>query len=414
MPEKAPSNRPAATGPHAAARRGPGPIHGGSHGGQPGYAELLAASNFSFLRGASHPEELAAASAVLGLAGFAIADRNTLAGAVRGHLAAKQTGMRFAVGCRLVFRDGTPDVAVWAPDRAAYGRLCRLLTTGNLRAEKGQCHLDLADLLEWGQGLELAVIPGLRLDSRLDAVLSTLSDAFPGSTRLGATCLYRGGDARRLAEIAARAGRAGASVVALGDVLYHTPDRRRLQDVLSCVREHRTLDNAGRLLEAHAERHMKDAAEMRRLFHAHPEAVTETLAILERLTFSLDELKYEYPLESAGASATPFDELVRLTFEGARQRYPMGCRRRSRRCLIMNSASSGSSATRPIFSPSGTSCASPAARDPVPGPRLGGQLRRLLLPRRHRGEAGERQPPVRALYLRGARRAPGYRCGLRA
>ena len=130
--------------------------------GEPAYAELLAASNFSFLRGASHPEELAATASVLGLAGFSIADRNTLAGIVRGHLAAKTTGARYAVGCRLVFRDGTPDIAVWPTDRAAYGRLCRLLTTGNLRTKKGECHLDLADLLEWGEGMEMAVLPGAR------------------------------------------------------------------------------------------------------------------------------------------------------------------------------------------------------------------------------------------------------------
>jgi error-prone DNA polymerase len=278
MPEKPPSNRPAVIAPKVVAGSRPGRVHAPDHDGHHGYAELLAASNFSFLRGASHPEELAAASTVLGHAALSIADRNTLAGVVRGHQAAKQTGMRFAVGCRLVFRDGTPDVAVWAPDRAAYGRLCRLLTTGNLRAEKGQCHLDLADLLDWGHGLELAVIPGRRLDRRLDAALLTLAEAFPGTTRLGATCLYRGADARRLAEIGGRARRAEVPVVALGDVLYHTPDRRRLQDVLSCVREHRTLDDAGRLLEGNAERHLRDAAEMRRLFHAHPKAVTETLS----------------------------------------------------------------------------------------------------------------------------------------
>jgi len=380
--------------------------------GEPAYAELLAASNFSFLRGASHPEELAAATAVLDLAGFAIADRNTLAGIVRGHLAAQQTGARYAAGCRLAFRDGTPDIAAWPRDRTAYGRLCRLLTTGNLRARKGECHLDLADLVEWGEGMELAVLPGrsplppceggsgreetnsaahgtltsplrggrsLRgeaeanfgrgsgastlspppeirayrdsrdasnfdlpargrlsesqaashedhgtLRSRLESTLAILTEAFPGHVRLGATCLYRGDDARRLAATAALAKRHGIPVLALGDVLYHAPERRRLQDVLSCVREHKTLDNAGRLLEMNAERHMKSAAEMERLFRDLPGAVTETLRVLERLNFSLDELAYEYPLESAGDSATPFDELVRLTIEGAATRYPDG------------------------------------------------------------------------------------------
>src|SRR5688500_75211 len=166
MPEKPPSSRPARLQPVT-----PGPSIP-KRPGEPAYAELLAASNFSFLRGASHPEELAAVAAVLGLAGFAIADRNTLAGVVRGHLAAKQTGARYAVGCRLVFCDGTPDIAAWVPDRAAYGRLCRLLSAGNLRASKGECHLDFADLLGWGKGLELAVLPGAHLDTALDTTLA--------------------------------------------------------------------------------------------------------------------------------------------------------------------------------------------------------------------------------------------------
>ena len=121
------------------------------------FAELAVTTNFSFLRGGSHPEELVRRAAELGLAGVAVADRNTLAGVVRGHLMAKEAGIRYAVGCRLAFRDGTPDIIAWPIDRAAWGRLCRLLTAGNRRAEKGQCHLDLADLLEWGEGLILGV-----------------------------------------------------------------------------------------------------------------------------------------------------------------------------------------------------------------------------------------------------------------
>ena len=160
MPEKPPSSRERPSIPLFAQAAGKQARSRLRLANEPAYAELLAASNFSFLRGASHPEELAATASVLGLAGFAIADRNTLAGIVRGHLAAKTTGARYAVGCRLAFRDGTPDIAVWPTDRVAYGRLCRLLTTGNLRTKKGECHLDLADLLEWGKGLEMAVLPG--------------------------------------------------------------------------------------------------------------------------------------------------------------------------------------------------------------------------------------------------------------
>ncbi len=156
MPEKPPSS-------HERPRIVPLLRHGAKarphRPGEPVYAELLAASNFSFLRGASHPEELAATASALGLAGFSIADKNTLAGIVRGHLAAQETGGRYAVGCRLSFCDGTPDVAVWPHDRAAYGRLCRLLTTGNLRTKKGECHLGLSDLIDWGEGMEMAVLP---------------------------------------------------------------------------------------------------------------------------------------------------------------------------------------------------------------------------------------------------------------
>jgi error-prone DNA polymerase len=322
MPEKPPSSR---ERPKIAIPALAGLNRHASEPGGPAYAELLAASNFSFLRGASHPEELAATATVLGLVGFSIADRNTLAGIVRGHLAAQTAGARYAVGCRLGFREGTPDIAVWPTDRAAYGKLCRLLTTGNLRTRKGECHLDLADLVEWGAGMEMAILPGDGADRiALERALSILADAFPGHVRLGATCRYQGDDKRRLAEIAALAARYSVPMVALGDVLYHAPERRRLQDVISCVREKRTLETAGKLLEMNAERHMKSAAEMARLFADYPQAITETLAVLERLTFSLDQLAYDYPLESAGESATPYDELVRLTWVGAAERYPDG------------------------------------------------------------------------------------------
>ena len=313
------------------------------------FAELAVTTNFSFLRGGSHPEELVKEAARLGLAGIAVADRNTLAGVVRGHVAAKELGLtasgfRYVVGCRLVFRDGTPDILAWPADRAAYGRLCRLLTLGNRRAPKGECHLDLADLLEWGEGMMLGVMPGHglsaappsihplvpahagtqaprgsnldNLDSRvrgnerlerglrpqygpdrtgerdndnaalaspLTHTLATLCDAFPGSVRLMASRLYGPADHRRLAALDRIARRFAVPLMATNDVLYHVPERRPLQDVLTCIREHETLATAGRLLAANAERHVKDAAEMARLFRDHPEAVAESRAVLERL-----------------------------------------------------------------------------------------------------------------------------------
>ncbi len=181
MPEKPPSSR-------ERPRIVPMPRRNGatrqSRPGEPAYAELLAASNFSFLRGASHPEEIAATASVLGLAGFSITDRNTLAGIVRGHLAAKETDGRYVVGCRLSFCDGTPDIAVWPRDRAAYGRLCRLLTTGNLRTKKGECHLDLSDLIEWGAGMEIAVLAAAHPLPRRERVVGG-ADQERGSPAIG-------------------------------------------------------------------------------------------------------------------------------------------------------------------------------------------------------------------------------------
>ncbi|SEQ91446.1 error-prone DNA polymerase, DnaE-like [Faunimonas pinastri] len=326
MPEQPPSNRPAASklGLTLAQSIGSEIERRQRRAGEPAYAELLSASNFSFLHGASHPEELAAAAETLELSGLVIADRNTLAGSVRGHLASRQTGTPYAVGSRLVFRDGTPDIVAWVPDRASYGRLCRLLSAGNLRAEKGSCHLDLADLLEWGEGLLLGVLPGQAVDTRLAQTLGALRDAFPRRVWQGATMLYDGRDARRLAELDALGRRTATPLVALGDTLHHGPERRRLQDVLTAIRSHVTIEEAGRRLQINGERHLKSAAEMTRLFRAIPQAMTETLRVFDQLSFSLAELKYEYPEETAGESATPFDELVRLTKLGAAQRYPAG------------------------------------------------------------------------------------------
>ena len=309
------------------------------------FAELAVTTNFSFLRGGSHPEELVRQAAELKLAGIAVADRNTLAGVVRGHVMAKELGFRYAVGCRLVFRDGTPNIFAWPTDRAAYGRLCRLLTLGNRRAEKGECHLDLADLLEWGTGLMLGVVPrampgkvdptfpsGIatnqrsftRPDDRLETPLAKLRDTFPDAVRLMLTRPHGSGDHRRMALIAETGRRFGLPLLATNDVLYHVPERRPLQDVLTSIREKKTLLTAGRLLEANAERHLKGTAEMARLFRDFPEAVAESRAVLERLGFSLDDLRYQYPDEPTDDAASPQEALERLTGIGARERYPGG------------------------------------------------------------------------------------------
>jgi error-prone DNA polymerase len=294
------------------------------------FAELAVITNFSFLRGGSHPEELVQRAKDLGLAAIAICDRNTLAGVVRGHIMAKEVGLRYVVGCRLTFRDGTPDILVWPTDRAAYGRLCRLLTAGNLRAEKGQCHLDLADLIEWGEGLIFGCCDSSSTPSHeratardLVAVLADLSSSFPGNVSLVASCTYGDGDRRRLARLARIAASTKIPMMATNDVLYHVPERRPLQDVLTCIREKTTLAGAGFRLAANAERHLKPPDEMRRLFREYPDAVSETLRILDRLTFSLDELSYQYPDETA-RGVSPQEALVRLTEDGAHFRYPDG------------------------------------------------------------------------------------------
>ena len=285
------------------------------------YAELAVTSNFSFLRGASHPEELVEQAKALGLAGLGIADRNSVAGVVRAHSAAKEIGLRLAVGARLVFADGTPDILAYPQDRAAWGRLCRLLTAGKRRAEKGDCILTREDLRAFQEGLNLIVLPAEIRAGPLAALLAQLREADPHAVWLGAGMLYRGDDNRRLARLAALAAQAKVPLLAVNDVLYHVPERRALQDVVSCIREHVTLDQAGRRLEAHAERHLKPAAEMARLFRGAPQAIAETERFLSRCRFSLDELAHNYPTELREGYATPQEALVALAEAGARTRY---------------------------------------------------------------------------------------------
>jgi error-prone DNA polymerase len=331
----------------------------------PRYLEFAVASNFSFLRGASHAEELMLQAAHIGLDGLGLCDRNSVAGVVRGHLIKreKELALAYHPGARLVFADGTPDILAYTRDRAAWGRLCRLLTRGNLRAEKGECILLLDDLMEHIDGLELIVMetstwelpspPFLRKPTsvpapslsgeenaaarlrlvakaekksgaQIDHLLSTLRAAAPGRVRLAASMLYRGNDRARLARRAEIAHRAGVPLIAVNDVLYHHPDRRELQDVLTCIREHLTIDTAGRRLAVNAERYLKPPAEMARLFRDAPEAIAETSALDRVLTFSLDELRYEYPDEIRAGFATPQDALVHLAWQGAAARYPEG------------------------------------------------------------------------------------------
>jgi error-prone DNA polymerase len=293
------------------------------------YAELQTTTNFSFLRGGSHPQELVAQAKALGLAALAVTDHNTLAGVVRAHVAAKQAGLPLIVGARLDFSDATPSLLCLPTDRQAYGRLCRLLSLGQARAEKGHCILRLEDLAAAATGQILIVLaPDGPLDEAFAAALrrirQTLQDRQHGPLYLAATVYYRGDDRARIATLQALADAQGLALVATGDVLYHSPHRRPLQDVLTCVRHHTTINQAGLRLAPNAERHLRSAAAMARLFAGYEAALARTLEIAKACRFSLDELVYEYPDEPVPAGQNAQAHLVTLADEGAIWRFPDG------------------------------------------------------------------------------------------
>lgn len=355
----------------------------------PAYAELQVTSNFSFLRGGSHAHELVQRAKEIGLEAIAVADRNTLSGVVRAHTAAKEAGVRLVVGARLDLSDA-PSLLCFPQDRAAYGRLSRLLSLGQARAAKGACILNLADVAAHAEGQIFIALPpetwdwrevlapregegvaadiGARvisfpgaaqiarttrtaraagaenfIDGRrprpgsdremaaaetfersLQRMCKVLRVTTPGTFYLAVSYRYRGDDAVRIEALAQIARRAMIDLVATNDVLYHAPERRPLQDILTCVREKTTINEAGLKLEANAERHLKSPREMARLFRGHEQALRHTLAIVSACRFSLDELAYEYPQEPVPPGETPQSQLEKLTWEGARWRYPQG------------------------------------------------------------------------------------------
>ena len=323
------------------------------------FAEFGITTNFSFLRGASHPEEFVAEAYKLGLQGIGIADRNSLAGVVRAHVFARNNDiapetLRLAIGCRLVFCDGTPDILAYPQDRAAYARLTRLITRGNLKGQKGLCRLDAGDLLEAAEGLQLAVLPASSWEQEDDAAkpgkvyagfeseaadlplreketaarndadtpfLHRLAAIAPGRVWLAASMIYGPHMRRALADRVALARRLGLPLIATNDVLMHEAARRPLQDVLTAVRHRTTLDAVGKRLQANAERHLKSGAEMARLFAEAPQAVDETVRFLEGLSFSLADIKNEYPEELREGYATAQAALEAFAYAGAAERY---------------------------------------------------------------------------------------------
>ncbi|MGH6707142.1 MAG: error-prone DNA polymerase, partial [Sphingomicrobium sp.] len=296
-----------------------------------GFAELVAATNYSFLAGASHPSDMVGRAIELGMAGIGIADRNSVAGVVRAWIALNEAceqakaaleeiDFKLIVGARLIFADATPDVIAYPATRHGWGRLTRLLTLGNRRAEKGDCHLYFVDLIAHADDLMLIVMA----DEAHEFALRRLAEARSGAVWLGAAMPRRGSDRRRLAKLKRLAGRTGVPLLATNDALYASPADRPLHDIVTCIREGVTIQAAGRLLAANAERHLKTPGEMARLFRDSPEAVEESLNLLGRIDFSLDQLRYEYPHEPVPDGWTPQDWLEHLVMEEAERRHPNG------------------------------------------------------------------------------------------
>ncbi|WP_027244985.1 error-prone DNA polymerase [Leisingera daeponensis] len=323
------------------------------------YAELCVTTNFTFLTGASHPEELVVRAAELGLSAIAITDYNSLAGVVRAWSALKQLKReaqdgvqirsqyrldsssrqeighnhriakpdsvmlpKLIVGCRLVVQDSSVDWITLPRDRAAYKRLTRLLTLGKRRADKGQCILYAKDMLPACKGMTLIALPRGRLDESVPDI-QALRRHFPGHVFLGAAPRYDGSDQAYLSACAEIAHRTSAPMVAVGDVLMHRASRRQLADVLTCMREHITIDQIGTRALPNSERRLKPGADMARLFRNHPAALRRTLEIADKCSFDLGELSYEYPHEDT-ADETPQMRLERLAHEGLKHRYPDG------------------------------------------------------------------------------------------
>jgi error-prone DNA polymerase len=318
----------------------------------PRFVELVAATNYSFLDGASQALDVVATAAVLGHAGIGIADRNTVSGVVRAHfeLAKMRTGQRgpmippdmfkLVVGARLVFADGTPDIVAYPATRLGWGRLTRLLTVGNLRAEKGSCILGLGDLIRYLHDLLLIVLPdssarpmtprrGALLpprlaDPSLAATLLRLKRAAPNRVWLGVTMTLAGRDRRALARLARLADGMDVPMLATADALYAHNDDKPLHDIVTCIREGVTVHKAGRILAANAERHIKLPEDMTHLFASRLEAITETIRFLDRITFDLEQLSYEYPHEPVPDGWEPQAWLEELSWTKAREKFPDG------------------------------------------------------------------------------------------
>lgn len=289
------------------------------------YAELQVSSNFSFLRGASSPQELVNAAHEYGHRAIALTDRNTLSGIVLAHSTLKKIGgrTRFIVGCRLHLSNGE-SILCYPANRKAYGNLTQLLTLGRRRANKGECVLELADVMNYSEGQHFILpFPQVLTDSTTTHI-NRCAEVFRGNLHLALTHYHRGDDKRWIRTVVGLARSLSLPTVATNDVLYHYPDRKMLQDVVTCIREKCTLPKAGFRLDANAERHLKPPQEMSRIFDALPDALEATIEIADKCRFSLDELRYEYPEEIVEPGLSAFEDLKRRALRGAEVRYPGG------------------------------------------------------------------------------------------
>jgi error-prone DNA polymerase len=304
----------------------------------PAYAEIGITTNYSFLRGGSHPQAYVHQASELRLPVIGIADHNTLAGVVRAYKELENHELKYKpkllIGSRLGFTGDTPDILVYPRDRAGYGRLCQLLTRGKRAADKGECHLTLDDLLEFSEGQLLVLMLPHRFEAaKAFRILDRLQRSRADGVWLAASLLYRGDDRRRLMRLQRIAATARVPLLATNEVLYHHPAHRPLQDVLTCIREKTVIDAIGKRLEANAERYLKPAAEMVRLFRDVPEAITETMRFADRIIFSLDQLKYQYPDEPVPPGKTAQRHLEDLTWAGAHKKFPIRISPKTRKVL---------------------------------------------------------------------------------
>ncbi|APO72225.1 error-prone DNA polymerase 2 (plasmid) [Rhizobium gallicum] len=286
------------------------------------YAEFQVTTHFSFLRGASSAEELFATAAVLGIDALGVVDRNTLAGIVRAWEAAKTTGVRLVVGCRLDLSDGM-SILVYPTDRPAYSRLCRLLSLGKSRGGKGNCVLDFSDVTQYADGLIAVLVPD-EADETCGMQLRRLAELFDDRAYVSLCLRRRPNDRLRLHGISTLATRFKVRTVVTNDVLFHEPSRRQLQDVVTCIRNKTTIDDVGFERERHADRFLKAPEEMHRLFAEYPEALARTREIADRCRFDLSELEYQYPEEAIVPGLDAQQSLTKFAWEGAAERYPEG------------------------------------------------------------------------------------------